>query len=187
MSLTMNSMRKTGFVVFIAASLIAALPANRVLAGPSVTVVNPPTDPAKTSSVDEPGRNSYQFLKNLQPCSGTFCEATTPAVPDGKRLVVQHVSAFGALTSAGTFVEVVVSSGTSGSSRVFSTFAPPIFGSPGSQGFAFDQTVLGYADAGSAVTVFISTNGSLNNTAADFIVTGYLVDCTVNQCAPIEP
>lgn len=149
----------------------------------SVTVVNPPSSPVKTSSVDDPGRIPYQFFKNLQPCSGSVCQATTPAVPAGKRLVVQHVSAFGALTSPGNFVEVVVSTPTA----VLSTFAPPVFGNPGAQGFAFDQLVQGYADAGSAVTVFISANGSLNQTASDFIVTGYLIDCQANLCAPIAP
>ncbi|HET8907728.1 MAG TPA: hypothetical protein VFN11_12270, partial [Ktedonobacterales bacterium] len=44
-----------------------------------------------------------------------------------------------------------------------------------------------YADAGSTVTVFISTNGSFNQAASEFVVTGYLLDCTVNQCAPIAP
>ena len=150
---------------------------------PNVAVANDAAHPVKTSSVDDPGRTPYQFFKNLQPCSGTVCQATTPAVPAGKRLVVQHVSAFGALTSPGNTIEVVAST----NSAVISTFAPQVFGNPGAQGFAFDQTVLGYADAGDAVTVFISTNGSFNEAASDFVVTGYLIDCSVNQCAPIAP
>ena len=95
----------------------------------------------------------------------------------------QHRSvAFGALTSPGNTVEVVVSTDTA----VLSTFSPPVFGTQ-NQGFAFDQPVLGYADAGSSVTVFISTNGSFDQAASDFVVTGYLIDCTVNVCAPIAP
>jgi hypothetical protein len=176
--------KKIACALLIGGPLVAVLPAHRGLADPSVTVVNPATNPARTSSVDEPGRAPYQFFKNLQPCSGGVCQVTTPTVPAGKRLVVQHVSAFGALTSPGNFVEVVVSS----SSSVLSTFAPPLFGNPaGAQGFAFDQIVQGYVDAGSEVTVFISTNGSFNNAASDFVVTGYLIDCTVNECAPIAP
>lgn len=170
------------YVPLVAVALIAALPGSRALADPQVTVTNPATNPAKTSSVDDPGRNPYQFFKNLQPCVHTTCQATTPAVPDGKRLVVQHVSAFGALTSPGNTVEVVVSTPTS----VLSTFAPPVFGTT-NQGFAFDQPVLGFADAGQTVTVFISTNGSFDQAASDFVVTGYLLDCKVNQCAPIAP
>ena len=103
-------------------------------------------------------------------------------MPQGKRLVVQHVSAFGALTSPGNTVEVVVSSHVA----VLSTFAPPVFGTT-NQGFAFDQTVLGFVDAGDTVTVFISTNGSFNQAASDFVVTGYLVDCPPDACAPILP
>jgi hypothetical protein len=173
-------MTTRAYVPLVAAALIAALPTNHALADPSVTVVNPATNPAKTSSVDDPGRNPYQFFKNLQPCVHTTCQATTPPVPDGKRLVVQHVSAFGALTSPGNLVEVVVSTPTA----VLSTFAPPVFGTT-NQGFAFDQPVLGFADAGQTVTVFISTNGSFDQAASDFVVTGYLLDCSVNHCAAI--
>lgn len=175
-------MTKTAHRLLMAASLLALLPATRGLAEPQVTVTNPASNPAKTSSVDDPGRIPYQFFKNLQPCVKTTCEATTPAVPTGKRLVVQHVSAFGALTSPGNTVEVVVSTPTA----VFSTFAPPVFGTT-NQGFAFDQPVLGFADAGQTVNVFISTNGSFDQAASDFVVTGYLIDCTANSCAPIAP
>ena len=161
-------MTKRLYIPLVAAALIATLPLNRALADPPVT---------------DPGRNPYQFFKNLQPCVHTTCQATTPPVPDGKRLVVQDVSAFGALTSPGNVVEVVVSTPTA----VLSTFAPPVFGNPGAQGFAFDQTVQGYADAGSTVTVFISTNGSFDQAASDFVVAGYLLDCKGNQCAPIMP
>ena len=175
-------MTKTAYGLVIAAALTAIFPASRVLADPQVTVTNPVSNPAKTSSVDDPGRIPYQFFANLQPCVHTTCQATTPAVPAGKRLVVQHVSAFGALTSPGNTVEVVVSTPTA----VLSTFAPPVFGTT-NQGFAFDQPVLGFADAGQTVTVFISTNGSFDQAASDFVVTGYLLDCTVNHCAPIAP
>jgi hypothetical protein len=156
-------MTRTAYSLIAAASLITLLATNQnVSADPTVTVANPPTNPAHTSSVDDPGRIPYQFFKNLQPCSGSVCQVTTPPVPVGKRLVVLHVSAFGALTSPGNFVEVVVSI----NSTMVSTFAPPVLGNPGAQGFAFDQAILGYADAGSAVTVFISANGSLNQTAS---------------------
>lgn len=175
-------MTKRVYTVLAAASFAALLAANQALADPQVTVTNPVTNPAKTSSVDDPGRIPYQFFANLQPCVHTTCQATTPAVPAGKRLVVQHVSAFGALTSPGNTVEVVVSTPTA----VLSTFAPPVFGTT-NQGYAFDQPVLGFADAGQAVTVFVSTNGSFDQTASDFVVTGYLLDCTVNHCAPIAP
>jgi hypothetical protein len=122
-------MTKTAYSLIVVAALGAMLPSSWALADPSVTVVNPATNPAKTSSVDDPGRIPYQFFKNLQPCVNTTCQATTPPVPDGKRLVVQHVSAFGALTSPGNVVEVVVSTDTA----VLSTFAPPVFGNPGTQ------------------------------------------------------
>lgn len=161
---------------------VANTPGVNINNTPNVAVTNAATQPVLTSSVDNPGRTPYQFFQNLQLCT-SVCQVTTPAVPTGKRLVVQHVSAFGALTNPGTFVEVVVTSGAA----VISTFAPSVFGKTGNQGFAFDQTVLGYVDGGQTVTVFMSSDGSLNNTASDFVVTGYLIDCGINQCAPIVP
>lgn len=177
-----KSLKIFGAVVCSGLLLLVAAQKARTDHTSEVTVTNSAAQPVLTSSVDDPGRTPYQFFKNLQLCVATTCQVTTPAVPTGKRLVVQHVSAFGALTSPGNTVEVVVSAGPT----VLSTFAPPVFGTV-NQGFAFDQTVLGYADAGSTVTVFISTNGSFQNAASDFVVTGYLLDCSVNQCAPIAP
>jgi len=168
-----------------AASFIALLATNQnVSADPTVTVANTPTNPAHTSNVDDPGRIPYQFFKNMQPCSGTVCQVSTPPVPQGKRLVVLRVSAFGSYRQS-SFFQVLVST----NSAMLSTFAPPMLNSPSGSGtgYAFDQALLGYADPGSAVTVQMSINGSFDNTAASVTVTGYLLDCAVNQCAAIAP
>ena len=169
----------------IAAGLITLLATNQnASADPTVTVANPPTNPAHTSSVDDPGRIPYQFFKNLQPCSGTACQVTTPPVPQGKRLVVLRLSAFGSYRQS-SFFQVVVST----NSAMLSTFAPQMLNTPSGlgTGFAFDQAMLGYADAGSAVTVQMLINGSFDNTATSVVVTGYLLDCAVNRCVAIAP
>ena len=79
---------KNTLYINIAASLVALLPASQCLAqsGP----INPP---AKTSSVDDPGRIPYQF--NAQGNT-----SNTPPVPLNKRLVVEHVSVVGQLCPA---------------------------------------------------------------------------------------
>jgi hypothetical protein len=157
--------------------------------GPSVTVINPATNPAKTSSVDDPGRIPYQFFK-LQRCVGSLsCQVTTPQVPQGKRLVVQHVTALGILSPPpGSYL--VAGNVFRGEGELISTFTPPpLFAfnhsSSGEDNFVIDQTTLGYADAGSTVTFYTQTTGAFQQ--VDFTITGYLLDCTVNQCAPIAP
>jgi hypothetical protein len=180
-------MTKTARILIVAAGLTALLPTSQSLAGPSVTgapvtVTNVPTDPAKTSSVDEPGRNPYQFV-TVQVCTGHSCTATTPSVPAGKRLVIQHYSITGALATTGTFLEASLNI----NSATVSAVAPPLFGSGSFQGFSFDQGTLAYVDAGGAATVTFETNGSLDGTGGFFAVTGYLLDCSVNACAPIAP
>jgi len=68
-------MTRTAYSLIAATAFITLLATNQnVSADPTVTVANPPTNPAHTSSVDDPGRIPYQFFKNQQPCSGTSCQ-----------------------------------------------------------------------------------------------------------------
>jgi hypothetical protein len=186
-----NFMNKTLYIM-IAAGLATLFPASQSLAqggpqnsaqgGPSVTVVNPATNPVKTSSVDDPGRTPYQFSSSSL-CSGTDCQVPTPPVPLNKRLVVQHVSAAGLLSSQGSFLQVAVFVDT----RVISLFTPPSNPGGAAGEYAFDQLTLGFADAGSTVRVDAVTIGSFDRTSMFAVISGYLLDCTVNQCAPIAP
>ena len=66
-------MMKTAYILIAAASFITLVATSRsVSADPMVTVVNPATNPAHTSSVDDPGRIPYQFFKNLSPAQERF-------------------------------------------------------------------------------------------------------------------
>jgi hypothetical protein len=146
-------MTKTIYTLIIAASLVTLLPASQSLADLSVTVTNTPLpvtitnstgapssvtviNPAKTSSVDDPGRIPYQFGGALGCVGSLSCRAATPAVPQGTRLVVQHVSAFGEIGSPGTNIEVLVS--LNNQVPVISAFDSPI---SNTKVFAFDQPV----------------------------------------------
>jgi hypothetical protein len=175
-------MTKTpNIALLIAAGLIAFLPGR----------------PGLAADLDELGRVPYQFSKPNQHCSQNeqngmgSCSVITPPVPAGKRLVIQHVSAVGPVFN-GTFILVNIRTNIPGVSTtlVSSFFGPP----PVSSGtlafggaFAFDQPVQIYADAGNTVFVGIQTDGNVANKAADFIITGSLVDCTMSPCAVIQP
>src|SRR5262249_47232383 len=81
-----RTMTRTAYSLIAATAFITLLATNQnVSADPTVTVANPPTNPAHTSSVDDPGRIPYQFFKNQQPCSGTSCQGGSPRF--GLRLV----------------------------------------------------------------------------------------------------
>jgi hypothetical protein len=133
----------------------------------------------------DPGRMAYQSHIELHTCnSNPNCTATFPNVPAGRRLVVQHVSgqANFANNPPQNFVEVDV-----GNPNVESTgfHAKAAFFGPliGINVTIFDEAVLVYFDAGATPTVSIHTGVTIN----DFAVTlsGYLLDCTASQCAPI--
>jgi hypothetical protein len=169
-------------------ALGTALAASLALASPNVsahevTVVNPATDPVKTSSVDDPGRNPYRFHQQ-QLCFGHVCEVTTPPVPAGKRLVVQHFSAiagFDPSVPAISFVGALVVSGNISSPLSFDTFPAP----DASHASSFDHAVQVYIDAGDSLGAVMNTDGHFQG--VNFILSGYLLDCTANACAPIAP
>jgi hypothetical protein len=183
-----KSMTQTVYTLIIAASLATLLPASQGLAqgGPDVTVINPAINPAKTSSVDDPGRTPYQFFKGIL-CNAASCQTgSLPPVPVGKRLVLQHWSITGGLIGTIPLIQAFVVSSTG---QQLSNVTTPVFSSvpPNGWAFGFDQAMQGYVDAGNSVTVLLSTNTSGLISSPTFTVTGYLLDCTVNQCAAIAP
>src|SRR5215469_4263032 len=99
----------------------------------STTVTNPATAPALTSSVDDPGRIPYQARLSSNDCvSNGGCIITPPAVPAGKRLVIQHAAleTFVALTTrtGATFVELFFALTPVGTEQLLSAFQVPILG-----------------------------------------------------------
>lgn len=171
----------------LAGFTILTAPVERAFSGAApVTVTNPPTSPAITSSVDDPGRIPYQFLSTQNNCEG-LCLVEVPSIPSGKRLVIQHVSVRGdpiQIPLLGRMVvSVFVSAGPGLSGLVgVSSFIPTIFDDT----LAADQAMQLYADEVHHVTVEVqvAANGSFGLFVT---VSGYLLDCKVNKCAPIAP
>jgi hypothetical protein len=175
--------------------IILATPIERALgqkpASP-VTVVNPATGPGLTSSVDDPGRIPYQAQHKFATgdcLSALFqCIFNFPAVPAGKRLVAQHI-----------VVSAVLSSGTEADARIVigdvvgSHFFVPTVVTPSGTSVLGDQSVQVYVDGGSSFQAGVFTDGAfaidpaLGVPVVLMTVTGYLLDCTVNECAAIAP
>ena len=185
-----NKMTKLLRSIIAAAGLSFVLPASQILAD---NAPRPPTTPSFTSSVDEPGRIPYQFtLAQLcpSPPSPFGCQANLPPVPTGKRLVIQHWSLSGQISSGGTSVLATLQKFSMGSFLAnYSVTMPPLFLVSSQNSnllFAFDQLTQVYVDPGTtvAVSVFAPVNfvGPVT-----YFVSGYLLDCTVNVCAPIAP
>ena len=143
------------------------------------------TRAALVKNVDEPGRTPYQTMVDFDPnppvCSGAICIIRFPAVPAGKRLVVEHVS-----------VLVGVSGGGQPSFLAFGDFAvvnsnniaiiTPVFANTGiNMGgvmfWALDRPVRVYFEAGAVpkLKLILSTNPAFVGEAS---VVGYLIDAT---------
>jgi hypothetical protein len=140
---------------------------------------------ALVSNVDDPGRIPYARSTNCTFDVSGLCETLLPLVPDGKRLVITHVSGLVEENlPGGTYLRVLVQ--TSGSSGDFASFVPTYIGSfVGSNTFVFDQSVLLFVDAGQYAVTSVSLGGSPSNSAAQFSLTGYMLDCSNSPCAKI--
>jgi len=179
----------TGIAAAFAASLaILVCPVGGAFAAPptvQVEVANPATNPALTSSVDDPGRIAYESNVNCSVFGGVFCTATFAAVPQGQRLVIQHIS--GGLLFVNDPRLVLVSTQGSPNQGISAFFAS----SPVSTTHSlFDQAVQQYFEGGSTPVVEIA--GLASDFEKDFpqsvTLTGYLLKCSAaTPCAPIAP
>ena len=182
-----------GAVVFAAltALTVLAAPFNAAFGDPTVTVINPATMPALTSSVDDPGRAAYQSTRGQSKadCPSSDCVVDFATVPAHHRLVIQHVSGQLFFASTASFAKITLFD-TGGVSGTFFT-AP--FAQPAGQAAlgtsSFDQLVLHYFDAGEHgehPAVAIGMTPTAPSTGGQTItLSGYLLDCTAAPCAPI--
>jgi hypothetical protein len=145
-------------------------------------IVNSATAPAIISSIDDPARIPY--AANASATCGIQCDILFPAVPAGHRLVVQNITGFAGFTS--TPQSVLVAAAADLDSKVSYFIVPSAMGNQGAFS-GFNQPVLMYLDAGQKPHVTLQAAGTGYRTIMVSTVTGYLVDCAANQCAPIVP
>jgi hypothetical protein len=146
-----------------------------------VNIVSPL--PVPVYNIDSIGRIPYQKVANMSgQCGGqTSCVFSFGAVPAGHRLVVQHITGIGQFTAIPTKVSILALN-TQG--QPILQFFPPINGASS----AFDQNTLFYVDAGFQPFVTMAAGPDTfagSNLSQNITLTGYLLDCTVANCAPI--
>jgi hypothetical protein len=170
-------------------SLVAPKSAHALVAA-LVQVTNTTANPAVTLDADKATRIPYESASEAAGFAGT-CGATIQCqfdgfttVPAGYRLVVQQIAATVGANSAnptpnGSFVTVTGNVGSAPVDVFTGTYITK-------QGEAvFHQSVLEYVNAGSAPSLLI--NGDLiSNESGYAIVTGYLENCAVTGCPPIQ-
>jgi hypothetical protein len=153
-----------------------------------IEVGNRATNPVLTSSVDDPTRTAYESNVNCSLLSqGIACQANFAAVPQGQRLVIQHISAALLFTSDPQLVQVSIKGSPNQGISAF--FVPSPISTTNS---FFDQAILQFFDGGS--TPVVEINALASNFSADARVTqpvtltGYLLTCNAaTPCAPIAP
>jgi len=128
--------------------------------------------------LDEHGRIAYQAVTS----SFIGLDPTLPPVPAGKRLVIENVN-----------VQTISPNIVGGYVRMtsFNTFDfafPMTFvgNRPGVGNFAVGNfPVKAYVDPSTNPVQFLSTNGFGTISSITVVVSGYLLDCSVAQCAPV--
>ena len=134
--------------------------------------------PLPTKNVDEKGRIPYQIEQLLitSTCSSNgilyFCDHSLPAVPAGKRLVIEHVTMFAALATgvpdSFRFMHPVFL-GTL--FWVQPTFTPRAINGAH---FFLDRPVTVYYEGGQEPMVRLQTTGQ--PISVEFTIHGYLID-----------
>jgi len=133
---------------------------------------------ALVKNVDEPGRNPYQASVSTN-CWGTYCFLSFPAVPAGKRLVIEHVAGWiVAGTNSSTIVAALRPQGTAG--NLDANPSDPVVPlklfdvTQDAQQLGVNTPVHFYAEEGESPKVTIFSDAGLGTTA--FSLTGYLID-----------
>jgi hypothetical protein len=182
-----SALAATGPPPFVTGTPTPVIITNPDTAPAPVTVTNPPTPSAPdfTINTNDPGRIPYQSLVVFDPISGCVvgssnCVIKFGDVPVGSRLVVQHVSGSISFNGSPTTAGVFVDDGTD-------IFKGAVFFSIPAVGVSrFDQPVLLFIDGGGHPQVAANVQGGTFTVSGGLInLSGYLLDCTVNRCAPI--
>lgn len=150
---------------------------------PGVNVTNPATAPVLFSNVNDPGRIPYQVVRTNINCLAPPCTVPFPAIPNGHRLVLQHVSVLATFRGNNPGY---ISVGMGSNNILFPiTPEPPPNNQSPSSGVA-DQPVLAFGDGGQQPAVAIDGYSALM-LSLQASISGYLLDCSIAPCTPIAP
>jgi hypothetical protein len=181
----MNRFRN--YVLMAAGFAVLVLVVGVFSAGPAIAQA---VRAALVSNVDDPGRIPYQFQKVCLSL-GSDCSVSLPPVPTGKRLVTTHVSGYFAVTlPPGTLAAARYFDGNLDRLTTQGIHAIPVtlqgLGSFGDGLYIFNQSILGFTDAGQSarLTVELGIGASYD---ATITVTGYMLDCNAAPCVAIAP
>lgn len=175
---------------FISGEPVPVIVTNPSTAPASTIVTNPATAPALTSSIDDPGRIAYQSTQSVVVpfnfCGDVdkfTCFLQFPAVPANHRLVVQNISGEFTYSGPPKSIRATLTHGGSGFQNGIVAFLAP---SAVDGQSLFSQPALLYIDAGEIPVISFFVNGAtLDATTQTVTLTGYMLDCTVNQCASV--
>ena len=134
---------------------------------------------ALVKNVDERGRSPYSAVLNCYNPTGNACNASATAVPAGKRLVIEQVTASAVVPGGAKILSYQVQVPSPGTSWVnlHMEFNGTDIG--GADFFSVNDPVLVYVEAGQTPGVEIGTNvpgGSVSTVAR---LTGYLIDLSI--------
>jgi len=174
----------------LAVNVVSSIPLQATVSGnvgitgtADVNVKNLATAPVLSLNVNDPGRIPYQ-----KSVTSSGHPVTFPAVPTGKRLVIQHVSIDASLVGVSTSTAVTGDISLS-PGPVVGQFGLTILPLGTRTEAIVDQPTLVYADAGQSPTVGLVffPAGPLSFDFMTAVLTGYLLDCTIAPCAAIAP
>lgn len=150
-----------------------------------VTVMNTLQNPGSVLDAERASRTPYRSFATTNQCTGaTICQLVFSAAPSGYRLVVENVSGTLHLTPGAKAPFAFM----------FSNSISFFHGIPGSVGDTvgttayggFNQNVVAYFDpADGAPIVDIAANFSSGDSQSA-ILSGYIQNCSLYACAPIQ-
>jgi hypothetical protein len=147
---------------------------------PGILIANPATNPVFIRNVDEPGRQPYSE-DVVSFCNGSNCVSSFSPVPQGKRLVIEHVGGLARPTSAAivfSFAELLSSNPNNLQVAVGNQFPMTLIGKADYipyNSWGFNQPVKAYVEAGSYPRITMQQQNQGAVLFAQATISGYFV------------
>jgi hypothetical protein len=163
---------------------VDTLPAVTLSGTPTFQVGNTKSNPVNALDVERAARIPYESIQTMQGFPQET--ATFPSAPSGYRLVLQHVSSTFLMNSGATQLPSMTIYPNNGSYVARASFMGQV-GGIGSQTFgAVNVDVLSYWDPGDGQPLIVA-NGDFYPSVVNFVtLSGYLENCAVTACPPVQ-